>query len=74
MNMKKENSKLHIIGEAGKPKVMLIHGAGFYWETCFPRIINDLKDRYCILIPELEGHTHNPEEYMVSVEATANLM
>ena len=72
MNMKKENSKLHIIGGISKPKVMLVHGAGFYWETCFSRIIDDLKDRYCILIPELEGHTHNPEEYMVSVEATAN--
>lgn len=72
MNMKRESSKLHIIGGTSKPKVMLVHGAGFYWETCFFRIIDDLKDRYCILIPELEGHTHNPKEYMVSVEATAN--
>jgi len=71
MNVKKENSKLHIIGKTHKSKVMLVHGAGFYWETCFPRIVDDLKDQYCILIPELEGHTNNPEEFMVSVEATA---
>lgn len=71
MNVKKENSRLHIVGKTDKPKVMLVHGAGFYWETCFLEIVEDLKDQYCILIPELEGHTNNPEEFMVSVEVTA---
>lgn len=71
MSMKKGNCKLHRMGEPHGPKVLLIHGAGFYWQTCFARIIRGLKDRYCLLIPVLEGHTAHPREYMVSVEETA---
>ncbi|MHB8064829.1 MAG: alpha/beta fold hydrolase [Ruminiclostridium sp.] len=71
MSMKKEQSKLHVIGDSSKQKVMLVHGAGFYWETCFTSIINDLKENFCLLIPELEGHCYEPDEFMVSVNASA---
>ncbi|WP_034860616.1 alpha/beta hydrolase [Ruminiclostridium cellobioparum] len=72
MSTKKEQSKLHIMGDSCRKKVMLIHGVGFYWETCFARIVNDLKDNFCLLIPELEGHCYEPGENMVSVNASAN--
>ncbi len=72
MSMKKEQSKLHIVGDNSKQKVMLIHGVGFYWETCFESIVNDLKDKCCLLIPELEGHCYVPNEFIVSVNASAN--
>lgn len=70
--MKKEQSKLHMIGDRRKPNVMLIHGVGFYWETCFAGIVNQLKDTCCIWIPELEGHCYEPDEGMVSVHASAD--
>lgn len=72
MSMKKEQSKLHIIGDSCGQKVMLIHGVGFYWKTCFSGIVNELKDNCCLLIPELEGHCYEPDEYMVSVNASAD--
>lgn len=69
--MRKERSRVHIIGDSSKRKVMLIHGAGFYWETCFTSIVDALKDNYCILIPQLEGHSYEPDELMVSVYESA---
>lgn len=63
---------MHIIGDNRKPKAMLIHGAGFYWETCFADIVNQVKDKCCLLIPELEGHCCEPDERMVSVHASAD--
>ncbi len=71
MNMKKETFKVHCIGDLRRPKIMLVHGAGFYWETCFKGIVEELQDEYCILTPELEGHCENPTEYMNSVNETA---
>ncbi len=70
--MRKEKSRLHVIGDSTKRKVMLLHGAGFYWKTCFISIVNALKDKYCILLPQLEGHCYKPDEFMVSVEESAN--
>ena len=67
----KEQSKLHIIGKISNPKIMLIHGVGFYWETCFKEIIEALSGQYCILLPELEGHCRKPTKYMSSVSVSA---
>lgn len=71
INMKKEVSKLHIIGDKSKKRIMLIHGVSFYWETCFKRIIELLKKDYCLIIPELEGHCSEGINPMKSVNHTA---
>ncbi|WP_243128198.1 hypothetical protein [Clostridium niameyense] len=70
--MKKEKSKLHIIGDSHNKKVLLIHGMGFYWEKCFFSIINELKKKYCLLIPELEGHNLDSVGEISSVYSSAN--
>lgn len=73
--MMKEHSRLHVIGEINNPKIMLIHGVGFYWETCFTRIVETLADKYCVLLPELEGHCYEPMEYISSaVESAAKII
>ena len=69
--MMREQSKLHIIGDINNPKVMLIHGVGFYWETCFTKIVETLADKYFVLLPELEGHCCGPTEYIGSVAESA---
>lgn len=51
----KEQSKLHIIGKISNPKIMLIHGVGFYWETCFKEIIEALSGQYCIFASGIRG-------------------
>ena len=56
--MKKGSYNCHFIGNVNNPKVVLIHGMGFYWEKCFTPIIEALELEYCLIIPELEGH-HN---------------
>ncbi|OPX44921.1 alpha/beta hydrolase family protein [Ruminiclostridium hungatei] len=72
MSAMKGKSRIHMIGDSCKRRVMLIHGAGFYWETCFASIADALRDKYCLLIAELEGHCHEPDEFMVSVEESAD--
>lgn len=59
--MKKGSYNCHFIGNVNNPKVVLIHGMGFYWEKCFTPIIEALELEYCLIIPELEGH-HNKSE------------
>lgn len=59
--MKKEAYSCHFIGDLNNPKVVLIHGMGFYWEICFAPIIEALESEYYLIIPELEGH-HNKRE------------
>lgn len=70
-NMKKVKYNLHIIGDYNNKKILLIHGMGFYWENCFSNIVKELKERYCILIPELSGHAPNSEGYVNSVSSSA---
>lgn len=69
--MKKANYKLHIIGDINKKKVLLIHGMGFYWKNCFDTLIKQLKDKYCLLIPELEGHAPDSKGEIKSVNLCA---
>ena len=53
--MKKGSYNCHFIGNVNNPKVVLIHGMGFYWEKCFTPIIEALELEYCLIIPELPG-------------------
>lgn len=41
--MKKGSYNCHFIGNVNNPKVVLIHGMGFYWEKCFTPIIEALE-------------------------------
>lgn len=59
--MKKDVYNCHFIGYKENPKILLIHGMGFYWNNCFRKIIDELKSIYFLIIPELEGH-HNIKE------------
>lgn len=34
---------MKIVGDLNNPKIMLVHGAGFYWENCFREIMESLK-------------------------------
>ena len=72
MNMMKDAFNLHIIGDKNEKKVLLIHGVGFYWETCFEKLIKQLEDHCCIIVPELEGHCKQPSSVMTSVMNTAD--
>ncbi len=70
-NSKKALYNLHVMGEITAPKVLLVHGAGFYWETCFAPMIQRLSDTCCLILPELEGHGEHSTEDMTSVAETA---
>ena len=69
--MKREYCNIHIIGNPKGKKILLIHGMGFYWCKCFSSIIKELKEKYCLLIPELKGHAPNCKEHINSVYESA---
>lgn len=70
----KDVSNLHIIGEKNEKKVLLIHGVGFYWQTCFEKLIKQLENHCCVIVPELEGHSKQPSNVMTSVMNTADII
>lgn len=65
---------MKIVGDLNNPKIMLVHGAGFYWENCFREIMESLKSSYCILLPVLPGHSNINEEPIKSVEQVAAMI
>ncbi len=71
---KKALYNVHILGDKNAPKILLIHGAGFYWETCFAPFIEEFKDDYCLIIPELAGHGKGQSQDMKSISGTAQLI
>ncbi len=73
-NTKRRLYNVHILGDKNAPKILLVHGAGFYWETCFKPFIDEFKDNYCLIIPELEGHSKEDPSYMKSISGTAQLI
>lgn len=72
--MKKENCKIHIVGDIKNKKVLLIHGMGFYWKSCFKNLIKLLSDQYCLLIPELEGHAPGSKGEIKSVYSCGEMI
>ncbi len=71
---KKAFYNVHIMGEKKNPKILLVHGAGFYWKTCFQPFIQEFQDQYCLILLELQGHGEDDKSQMESIAATANLM
>lgn len=71
-NMRKGLYSMKIIGKLSNPKILLIHGAGFYWKSCFCNIVNSLKDDYCLFIPQLSGHDLTANGTIETVEKVAN--
>lgn len=70
--MKKGSYNCHFIGNVNNPKVVLIHGMGFYWEKCFTPIIEALELEYCLIIPELEGHHNKSEKTDIKIADCVN--
>lgn len=66
--MMKEVSRCHFFGSINHPKVMLIHGMGFYWERCFENIIDTLKESCYLIVPEIIGHHNVIENTKIRVE------
>lgn len=73
-NTKKALYNVHTLGDKNAPKILLVHGAGFYWENCFEPFIKEFKDKYCLIIPELAGHGKDDQGYMKSISDTAQLI
>ena len=60
--MRKDTYNCHFIGNKRNPKIILVHGMGFYWKKCFENIIEKLKDKYFMIIPELPGHRNEEDK------------
>lgn len=65
--MKKAKFDFHVIGNQENPKVLLVHGMGFYWQRCFAPLMEELKTEYCLIVPELPGHRQERERGFPSV-------
>lgn len=58
-------------GNRNKPGIVLIHGA-FVSYTMWNRLIDLLKDDFCVLVPILDGHAYSKESTFSSVEEEAS--
>ncbi len=67
--MMKDSFKCEFIGDTTRPKILLMHGMGFWWKKCFRELIDALSDNYCIILPEAAGH-HNVKEKKVHIDIT----
>lgn len=59
-----------VFGEKHLPVVMLIHGAG--WSRTFVRHAEQLKDRYCVVVPVLDGYGNDATQRYGSTVQSAN--
>ncbi len=62
--------EFHILGERSNPLIILIHGMMTPWQILQPAA-DYFCDKYCVLIPELDGHTQGRESTFNSIEEEA---
>ena len=60
----------HIFGDKENKAVILIHGVLCPWQI-WNDAIAEFKDRYYVIVPELDGHTQNEKSTFVSVDDEA---
>lgn len=65
--MKKDQSKIHLLGNRNGKRVLLIHGMGFNWKNCFDKVLHILGKGYYFIIPELSGHNALSDGAVTSV-------
>ena len=59
--------KLHLYGLPENPKMLLIHGVLMPWQIWEPQI-QYYKEKYHVLVVELDGHTQDKPSRFVSAE------
>lgn len=62
--------KFHILGDKNKPVIILIHGVLTPWQVMLP-IAEHFADRYCCVIPALNGHVAERKTEFISIEQEA---
>ena len=62
--------KLHLYGLPENPKMLLIHGVLMPWQIWEPQI-QYYKEKYHVLVVELDGHTQDKPSRFVSAETEA---
>ncbi|WP_320994628.1 alpha/beta hydrolase, partial [Hungatella sp.] len=70
--MKKDQSKIHLLGNKNGKRILLIHGMGFNWKNCFDKVLHILGKDYYFIIPELPGHSASSSGAVTSVILSAD--
>ena len=70
--MKKDQSKIHLLGNKNGKRILLIHGMGFNWKNCFDKLLHILGKNYYFIIPELSGHNASSNGAVTSVILSAD--
>lgn len=60
----------HTFGDVSKPKMVLIHGVLCPWQM-WDEVVEYYREKYYIIVPELDGHTQNISTRFDSVEDEA---
>lgn len=70
--MKKDQSKIHLLGNKNGKRILLIHGMGFNWKNCFDKVLHILGKDYYFIIPELQAIVLRPVVLVTSVILSAD--
>lgn len=59
------------VGNQELPTIILLHGGGLSWWSLKP-IIEQLKEKYCVITPVIDGHGEDGDETFISIENSAD--
>lgn len=62
--------KFHVFGDVNKEKIILIHGVQTPWQIWMTQI-EYFCEKYCVIVPALDGHEEDRKSEFISVEQEA---
>lgn len=62
--------QFHTFGSESSPKMLLIHGVLCPWQM-WQDVAAHYSNRYCVIVPELDGHTQDAPSEFVSIQQEA---